>query len=412
MIYLGDEPIIQLGPEDAAADGDASVAVHASAVAARVTEALHAERRRSALATTVFSVSLMVFSALMGFLALGKLSGLAGRARAWVAARPTSFPSVRIAGVDVVRPTALRGAVIVGIDASKWLLRCGVAYVWLLFSLSLFEATRAYSAHLTGLVLAPLSGIVGRFAATMPVLFIGAVALLALLLLLRFVALIFEGVARGEPSLSRLPPDLAAPTSILIRVATVLVAASVATPLVTGSDDGPLARGSMVALGAIALSLTPIVATAGVGVVVLFGRRVKVGEFVEIGSRAGVVRAVDLLSVCLEDSHGCKILVPHVANLLHPTRMLGPQPPVTVEVSVASIAPVETVTDLLRRAAEGVGGHGRVELTRLDADEARYRVTVLSASATARGDLLSSIAVQLREAGIPLGRPSAASGGP
>ncbi len=312
----------------------------------------------------------------------------------------------------MVRPTALRGAVIVGIDASKWLLRCGVAYVWLLFALSLFEATRAYSAHLTGLVLAPLSGIVGRIAATMPILVIGAVALLALLLLLRFVALIFEGVARGEPPLLWLPPDLAGPTSILVRIAIVLVAASVATPLVTGSDEGPLARGTMVALGAIALSLTPIVASAGVGVAVLWSRRVKVGEFVEMGGRTGVVRAVELLAVCLEDSQGCKVLVPHIASLLHPVRLLGREPPVVVDVSVASTASVDTVTELLRRVAEGAGAAGRVELLRLDADEARYRVTVLSASVTARSDLLSSIATHLRDAGVALGRPPAASGGP
>lgn len=406
IVYLGDEPIIQLGPEDATAEGDASVSVHAAVVAGKITLALEAERRRSALATTVFSISLLVFSALMAFLALGKLGELVGRGRGWVATRPTSLPNIRVAGIDIVRPTALRGAVLVGIDASKWILRLGVAYAWLLFALSLFEATKAYSQRLSGFVLAPLSGLVGRLAAMMPVLFIGAIAALVLLLVLRFVALTFEGVARGEPTLSWLPADLAAPTSLVVRIAIVLVAATIATPLVTGSEDGPLARGSLVALGAIGFALTPLVASAAVGATLLFSRRVKIGEFIEIGTRSGLVKSVDLLGVCLEDGAGCEVLVPHLASLIHPTRKLGSLPPVVVEVSVAPTAAVEIVTELLSRVASAVGARGRVELHRLDAEEARYFVTVLSASQTAKSELLARIATGLREAGIALGRPS------
>ena len=404
IVYLGDEPIIQLGAEDASAEGDASLSVHAAVVAGKVSEALQAERKRSALATTVFSISLLVFTALMAFLALGKLSDLVGRGRGWVASRPTSLPNIRVAGIDIVRPNALRGVVLVGIDASKWLLRLGVVYAWLLFALSLFEATKIYSERLTGFVLAPLSGLVGRIAAMMPVLFIGAVAALVLLLLLRFVALTFDGIGRGETVISWLPADLAGPTSILARIGIVLVAATVATPLITGSEDGPLARGSLVALGAIGLSLIPLAASASVGATMLFTRRLKVGEFVEMGGRSGLVRSVLLLGVCLEDSAGCEVLVPHLASLLHPTRSLGTQPPVVVEVSVAPGSSVELVTELLTKVAKAVGVRGRVELFRLDADEARYSVTVHSAAHSARSDLLARISAGLREANIALGR--------
>jgi small-conductance mechanosensitive channel len=404
IVYLGDEPIIQLGDEDAAAEGDASLSVHAAVVAGKVSEALQAERRRSALATTVFSISLLVFTGLMAFLALGKLSNLVGRGRTWIASRPTSLPSIRVAGIDIVRPTALRGVVLVGIDASKWLLRLGVVYAWLLFALSLFDATKVYSERLTGFVLAPLSGLVGRIAAMMPVLFIGAVAALVVLLLLRFVALTFEGVARGEPTLSWLPADLAGPTSLLVRVGIVLVATTIATPLVTGNEDGPLARGSLVALGAIGLALIPLVTSASVGATLLYTRRVKVGEFIEIGGRSGRIREVAFLGVCIEDALGCEVLVPHLASLLHPIRRLGSLPPVVVEVSVAPSASVETVTERLSRAADPVGNNVHVALSRLSADEARYVVTVHSSSASAQGDLLARIAASLREAGIPLGR--------
>ena len=215
-------------------------------------------------------------------------------------------------------------------------MRVGLVYLWLLFALSLFDVTRAYSERLTGFVLAPLSGFVSRVTATMPVLFIGAIATVVLLLALRVIGLFFDGVSRGEPTLSWLPNDLAAPTSLLLRIGLVVVAASVATPLVTG-EEGPLARASVIATGALALALVPVLASAAVGVTVLFGRQVKVGDFVEIGGRAGVVREVVLLGVTLEDAQGCTLRVPHLGTLLHPTRVLGAVPPVTVEVRVGLV---------------------------------------------------------------------------
>jgi len=410
VVYVGTAPVIQLGPDDAVADGDDSVAVHAAVIAGRVREAIHAEHRRSAIATTVFSISLLVFSALLVFLALGKLAGLVSKGRDWVASRPSSIPSVRVAGIDVLRPTALRGVALGAFDTLPWLIRLGLGYGWILFALSLFDVTRAYSERLTGLVLAPLAGIVSRFAATMPVLFIGAVGTLALLLSLRVVALFFEGVTRGEPHLSWLPADLAAPTSLLLRVAIVVVTASVATPFVTGNEDGPLARASVVAIGALALALTPLLASAAVGVTVLFGRQLKVGDFVELGGRYGVVRAVLLLGVTIEDAQGCTVRVPHLRALVHPTRVLGAVPPVVVEVRVDPVADVASVTAILARAAEQVGIRGRVELSTLDADAAVYLVTVLSASATARSELLTVAARELKEARVSLGRGDRSAG--
>ena len=55
---------------------------------ARLSDAVSSERKRSAIATTVFSVSLLVFSALIAFWLLGRASDLAGRLRTWMADNP------------------------------------------------------------------------------------------------------------------------------------------------------------------------------------------------------------------------------------------------------------------------------------------------------------------------------------
>jgi len=404
IVYVGDSPIIQLGPDDAEAEGDASLSVHAASIASKVQAAVAAERKRSALATTVFSISLLVFSALIVFLVLGKIGELVGKGRSWIEAHPERLPNIRVAGIDVIRPAALRGGVLVAIDASMWVLRLGIAYAWILIALSLFDATRSYSERLTGFVFAPLSALMGRAASALPLIIVGAIAGLAVVLLVRFVGLFFGSVTRGETSLAWLPADLAPPASILVRGGIALVALSLAAPLVTGSEEGALARSSAIALIALGLSVTPLLASAAVGTAVLFGRRLRVGEFVELGGCKGVVRSLSLLEVSIEDSFGCEVRVPHLASLLHPTRILGKLPSVTVELVVSATATQSRVTSILSKEAARVSERSSVDLVSIDADGAHYTIVVFSTDRGVRSVLLASISETLASEGVPLGR--------
>jgi small-conductance mechanosensitive channel len=410
VVFVGDSPIIQLGPDDAEAEGDASLSVHAASIASKVQAAVAAERKRSALATTVFSISLLVFSALIVFLILGKIGELVGKGRTWIEAHPERLPNIRVAGIDVIRPAALRGGVLVAIDASKWLLRLGVAYAWILFALSLFDATRAYSEKLTGFVFAPLSALMGRAASALPLLLVGAIAALAVVLLVRFVGLFFGSVTRGETSLAWLPADLAPPASVLVRGGIALVALSLAAPLVTGSDEGALARSSAIALIALGLSVTPLLASAAVGTAVIFGRRLRVGEFVEVGGCKGIVRSLSLLEVSVEDSLGCEVRVPHLASLLHPTRIHGRLPSVTVELVVSATATQSRVMAILSEEAARVAERSAVDLVSIDADGAHYALVVFSADSRVRTILLASASAALAHEGIALGRSQATRG--
>jgi hypothetical protein len=407
VIFAGSSPVIQFGPADAEADGDASVKVHAEAAAAKISDAIGAERKRSAIATTVFSISLLVLSGLLAFLVLRKLGDLVDRARHWIVTHPDRLPQLRIANVEVLQRASLRGVLLVAIDAAKWILRIGVGYLWILFALSSFAPTRAYGERLGGVVLAPISALMGRAASAFPVLIVGALAMLTVVLLVRFVALFFGSVARRETTLEWLPVDLAAPTSVLVRAGIVLVALVIAAPLVTGTDDGALARGGMVALAALGLASTPLLASAVVGVFVVFGRRLKVGEFAEVGGRSGLVLALSLLEISVEDSEGCEVRVPHLVCLFHPTRLLGAKPPVRLMVSVSAAAPQARTLEVLEKAASLHGARTKIELCDLDAGGARYAVTVFSADATAATTLGCAIADALTAAGIGLGHARA-----
>jgi hypothetical protein len=218
------------------------------------------------------------------------------------------------------------------------------------------------------------------------------------------VALFFGSVARGETSLPWLPGDLAAPTSILVRAGVVLVALTLAAPLVTGTEEGALGRASAIALIALGLSVTPMLASVALGAAVVFGRRLTVGEYVEVGGRTGVVRSLSLLEVSLEDALGCEVRVPHLASLLHPTRVLGKRRPVEIELVVAAGPAAAKARAILEKEASKIADRFSVDLDWVDAEGAGYKIVVFSTDPGARSGLLTAIAAAMAAEGVALGK--------
>ncbi|AKT37272.1 mechanosensitive ion channel domain-containing protein [Chondromyces crocatus] len=410
LVLVGTRPIIELGPEDALAAGDPTVQAHAARIAPQIRDALRKERSRSATLVTLLSFALMILSGLLALFLIRRAGLVADAMRTWIAKHPERIPAIRLRSIEVIRPASLRAAIHIGAGATKALAQIGVAYGWVLITLSLFEPTRGYAEQLTGFVFGPLYALLVRLVGALPLLVVAVIVGIALVVLVRFVGLFFDSVARGETEVEWLPADLAAPTSILVRAGLLLSFFIVAAPLVTGDDQGTMARVGIVAVVALGLSITPLLASIAVGATVVYGRRLRAGDFTEIGSRAGRVRAITLLETRLEDERGHEIRVPHLLCLVHPVRVLGPRRPVTVTVSLApSTVGQFDVIDLLLEAAATVGETPEADLLTFDSDSARYAVSVISDQPRARAELTSALAEAITLAGIPFGRPALAT---
>jgi small-conductance mechanosensitive channel len=411
VVFVGKTPIVTLGEEDAeAAGGEVTLHVYAASVASRIDDALRTERRRSAIAEHVFSLSLLVFSALLAFLLFRRVGELVGSARMWVRAHPDQIPALRIGRIDVVRPAAVRGAVSVALALAHRLAQFAIVYFWLIFALSRFEATRAYTDRLAGFMLTPLSALVGRLGASLPLVVVAAVAAVALGIAVRFVALFFAGVERGETHVPWLPRELAGPTSVLVRAGMVLASIVLAAPLITGTDDGALSRAGVVALAALGIACTPVLACAAAGVPAVFGRRLRPGDYVEAGGRAGVVRDVTLLEIVLEDPFGCEVRVPQLLGLWHATRVLGSGPLASIDVVVDPREPSGRVEEALVGAVVATCERARVELLSLDADGARWRVSGVPKHAKGAASMADAVTRAIARQGIALGRSRRAEG--
>ncbi|WP_437301381.1 mechanosensitive ion channel domain-containing protein [Sorangium sp. So ce426] len=410
VVYVGDRPLVYLGPEDAAAAGHPTVAAHAAAVAGTVRDVLAKEQSRSRLATSVFSFSLLVFSGLIALLLLRKVGELVERGRAWVAEHPERLPALHVRGIEMLRPAASQGALSVALGAAGVLVRLGIAYIWILFALSLFASTRGTSEKLTGFVLAPLSELMGRIARSVPVLVLAILATLAVIVLIRFVGLFFGSVGRGETSLGWLPSELAVATGVLVRFGILVAALLLAAPLITGTDEGALTRIGFVVLAAAGLASTPLIASAAVGLSVIYGRRLRVGDVADVGGRAGRVRELTLFEARLEDEDGCVVRVPHLLSLFHPTRIRGRPPIVAVEISVDPAADLDRVRELLLKTGSGLGSRARAALVAIDEGGAHFRATMACDGDDVRSRWLTAVAQALVASDIRLGRAPASSG--
>ncbi|MEO7035922.1 MAG: hypothetical protein ABI548_18460 [Polyangiaceae bacterium] len=404
VVLAGPIPIIQLSQDDATAAGETSLDLYAQSVSGKISEALEAEGKRAAIAKSIFSVSLVVFFGLIAFYLLGKLGQFAESAREFLDNRPDRELSIKIQKIEVVRPATLRSSGVMALSIGKWLGQAGIAYAWLVVALSLFEATRNYTQRLTGFVLGPVSQLMERLAGALPLLVVAAIAALAVFVLVRFVGLFFVSVARGETPLPWLPADLAAPTSVLLRSAIVVAALVFAAPVVTGDTNGALVRAGAIILIALGLASTPLLAAGVVGVAVLFGRRVRLGEFVEVNGIVARISAINLLEMRLIDAHRTELRLPHLLCLFRPLRVLGMRPRLSVDVPVSPTALQERVREVLSEAGKKCGHDPKLDLLGFDADAAHYRLSALCDSLDARRVLAETAFDDLNAAGIALGR--------
>jgi small-conductance mechanosensitive channel len=398
-LFVGPHYIITLDIEDARRAGDDSLDVHAAQTADLMREALRRERQRSQIAKTVFSLSLAVFLGLIAIYLIGKLGQFARRLRTWLADESRSLPALRLQSSER-GPAVLHSIASVVLPVGRLLAQGGIVYTWLVVVLSLFDSTRSYTDRLTGLLVAPLSALMGRVATSLPLVVVALTAGLALAVLVRFVGVYFEDIERGDADASWISPKLARPTSMLLRIGIVIATLAFAAPIVTGDPESALARTGIIALAALGVALVPVLATGAVGAVLVYRGRIRHGEHVEIGDERGRVVTVNLLDTVIESGDGVTVGIPHLLTLVRPTRRLGLAPRVHIEIHVASEHGGEALVATIRDAADSVGEGARVALVGRAAGSRRYRVSVKSADGDAESALLGAVVEALEDDAI------------
>ncbi len=235
-----------------------------------------------------------------------------------------------------------------------------VAYLWLTYSLEQFPYTRPWGESLGQKLLDLLTWLADGVARAIPGLFVVLVIFFLARGASRLLRALFESVESGRLEIPGLHPDIAQPTRRIVNTAVWLIALVVAYPYFPGSSTAAF-KGLSVFVGlVISLGSTGIVNQAMSGLMLMYARALRPGDFVHIGSVQGTVTHLGLLSTKVRSLKNEEITVPNAVVISRETtnysRFEREGVAITTTVTIGYDTPWRSVHALLVEAAASTVG--------------------------------------------------------
>jgi small-conductance mechanosensitive channel len=192
-----------------------------------------------------------------------------------------------------------------------WVLVILLAHEWLAFSLSRFPYTRPWGEQLTAFLVSLLTGIAGAILRSLPGLAMAAVIFLVARFVTGLLRSLFDRVAGGTIKLRWLDADTVVPTRKIATAVVWLFALAMAYPFLPGADSDAF-KGISVLVGLmISLGATSVVGQAASGLILMYTRTLRAGEFVRIGEHEGTVVEAGLFVTHVRTGLGEELTLPN-----------------------------------------------------------------------------------------------------
>jgi small-conductance mechanosensitive channel len=297
VLSVGTARLFVLTPDDLERDAGVTLATTAAASAGQLRGALGVVHESRSIPLLLRAAGLAVLATLGLLLALRVL---VGARRALVARLPeaggTGFRDLHLGGFTLLRADQMIGTIrrIVGFVA--WLAGLLFAYLWLVFVLTSFAYSRPWGEALGGylthtvktLLLEALRAVPGLFTV---VLIIGATRWIA-----RLVRAFFDAVEARSVVVPWVHPETANPTRRLAVAMLWLLAIVVAYPYMPGSGSDVFKGVSVFAGLVLSLGSSGVMNQAMSGLVLMYSRALRPGDYVQVGEEEGVVVELGMLS--------------------------------------------------------------------------------------------------------------------
>ncbi|AOS43637.1 Small-conductance mechanosensitive channel [Lacunisphaera limnophila] len=294
-------------------------------------------------------------------LVLGIALVWSGRRRllAWIERRALDWTReigshrLRLLGVRQIR---LNARILVRL-LSLALVMVGV-FLWVAFVLELFDGTRAWGDHLIQGVLGELRLIAGKVVTALPGL--GVVAILYFLTRVVHDVLnnYFRSIEDGEIASERFDAVTAEVTRRLAGVGLWVAAVIIAYPYIPGSETAAFKGVTILAGLMVSLGSTNLVGQLVNGLVLIYTRAVRPGDFVQTPQGDGTVERIGLFSCTLRTGDGVVITLPNSTLAQEIRNFSRGQPGAPAcfftTVTIGYDAPWTQVRDLLLAAARDV----------------------------------------------------------
>jgi small-conductance mechanosensitive channel len=260
-----------------------------------------------------------------------------------------------------IYPQQAINAFIFLVHLAKWALVIMAGYQWATFSLSRFPYTRPWGEKLHGYLVDTIEGILSAIVGALP----GLLVVFFIVLLTRFASrllkAIFAKIESGEVTVPWMAEETAKPTRKLSQALLWLFAFAMAYPYFPGSNTEAF-KGLSVLLG-IMLSIggSGVVGQAASGLIMIYSRVLREGEYVKIGEIEGLVTLVGIFSTKVRTSSGEEVNLPNSliggSTTVNSSRLAeGKGLVVHTTVTIGYNTPWRQVHGMLMRAAENTPG--------------------------------------------------------
>ncbi len=349
---------------------------------------------------------------------------------AWLARRLLAAMDARLRRLIAQEASAHR---IFGIDWSEFgfraltgamrLLSWGgvglLAFAWAGHTLRQFPATLPLADGMRGAIVAAAGRVLATLWSVLPDLGMIVLIVLGARGVVAALDSLFDGAARSRVRVPGIHPETARATRRLAVLGTWGLALATAYPYIPGSES-TVFRGLSVFLGFMfTLGSTGVVSQWMQGLVLVYARALRVGDFVRIGEHEGVVQELGALSVKIADDRGNEVTLPNssvvAGSVINHSRLAEPGAVrASVCLAIGYDVPWRQVHALMLKAAADTPGvriapAPRVFQRALADFAVEYEMSVEIAGARLRAQAVSSLHEHLQDAfgaaGVPILSP-------
>lgn len=329
-VFLGDRMILGLVPSDAEPGTGETVDQLAAVAAENLRVAVRSwteQRRPGAIVGGVIRVLFATVVVIAALMLLAAARRRIARSLSPLAARAVEHRYLALFGRDL-RSVALR-TLAWTINAAAVLASFVLAYSWLAYSLVQFPLTAPWGEGLAGFLGEKLRMIGSGMLHGIPGLVVAAMILAVTRFVARIMANLFNAVEQGQVKMRGVHPDTADATRRIVTVVIWVFGIAFAYPFIPGASSDAF-KGLSVLVGVmLSLGSSGVINQAMSGMVVVFSRALKVGEYVRIGDDEGVVLEVGALSTKLRTKRNEEVNIPNSTLVTSPTtnysRLAGEQ---------------------------------------------------------------------------------------
>ena len=269
--------------------------------------------------------------------------------------------AARIKGIKIQQSEIVQGSRVTALLVSvvkllRILVLAVLTYVMLAKAFSFFPWTREHGQRLLGYIIGPLVAMGEGFLAYLPKAFYIFVIVVVTHYVIKFVGIIAGQVEAGRIRFSNFYPEWAQPTYKIVRVLIYAFAAVMIYPYLPG-ESSPAFKGISVFLGVLfSLGSTSAVANFVAGVILIYTRGFRVGDWVTIGENTGEVVQTSMLATHVRTIRNEEITIPnsvvlgsYVTNFSLQAQGMGVV--LHTSVTIGYDAPWRTIHNLLIDAA-------------------------------------------------------------